>query len=126
MKRLIVSISILCLSVILCLFSYNYLENKTKQLDSYLSDCYSLIEKEKLEQAESKLRTSSAFWEENKRNFNILIDGSFCETVENNLDALSFCFAEKEYTEAKSIINECRNTLKQIMEGEKLSSETVL
>ena len=66
------------------------------------------------------------FWNKNEDKFKILIDGAFCETIEDDLDAIEFCISEKEYESAGININECKNTLTQIVENEKLMIETVL
>lgn len=126
MKRLIICVLLLSISVGLCFISNNYLRQKTNELDTYLSECSRFINEEDYVKAEERIKNSKAFWQNNKSRFKIIIEGSFCETVENSLDTLNFCFEEKEYTEAKNSINECRNTLRQILEGERLSFEVIL
>lgn len=126
MKRLIISILLLSISFGFTFFSYNYLKAKTNEFDSILSECTQLIDSENYEKAEQKIQKAESYWKSNEKIFDIMIESSFCETVENSLNDIKFCFYEEEYTEAKRSISECRNTLMKITENEKLSLETVL
>ncbi|MBQ8503612.1 MAG: DUF4363 family protein [Clostridia bacterium] len=126
MKRLLISVLLLSLTLAFCFFSYSFLQKKTAELDSVLSQCSDFIKSSDTEKAEKSIDEARSFWNENESKFRILVEGAFCETVENCLDRLSFCFTEKEYTEAKNSINECRNALRQILEVEKISIEVVL
>ena len=126
MKRLVISVLLLCFSFGFCIFTNFYLNSKTRELDSILSLCYDYIKNEDEEKAQGAIIKAKNFWQKNDGKFKILLEGTFCETVENCLDNLNFCFYEREYTEAKNSINECRNTLCQIMENERLSIEVIL
>ncbi len=126
MKRLIIAIMILSISLGFSYFSFSFIKSKTNELDAVLSQCYEYIKKDEKESAEKSINEARAFWQNNKSKFKILIDAAFCETTENCLDSLYFCFNEKEYTEAKNSINECRNNLRQIVENERISLEVIL
>lgn len=126
MKRLVISILLLCLAFGFSVFSYSFLEKKVNELDAQLASCIEYINGQNYSKAKETIDFSAEFWQKNQGKFKMLIEGAFCETVENCLDSLRFCFAEEEYTEAKNSVNECRNALRQILENERLSIEVVL
>ncbi len=126
MKRLVIAIIILSMSFAFSFFSFNFTKNKSAELDNILSDCYESIKAGEKENAKKNINDARLFWKNNKGKFKILIDAAFCETTENCLDSLYFCFNEEEYTEAKNSINECRNNLRQIVENERISIEMIL
>lgn len=126
MKRLIISVLLLCLIFGFCAFSYSFIQKKVAELDAELALCIEYINEENYGDAKEKIDDSSVFWQKNQGKFKMLVEGAFCETVENCLDSIRFCFEEKEYTQAKNSVNECRNALRQILENERLSIEVVL
>lgn len=126
MKRLIISLLLLSLSVGFCLFSYSFLEKKVSELDSELDYCTKLINEENFTQAKAAINFSTEFLNQNRSKFNILVEGDLIEAIEDHLNAARFYFEEEEYIETKSSLQECRNTLEEILESEKLSLEIIL
>ncbi len=125
MKRIIIVLLLLCISVSYCFFSYKVLKDKNNEFENLITECQSDLIDENLKQTEENLKKLLSFWDKNKKLYRILVDGSYCETISERLSIAEMSYNVNEAAEAVNSLNECKATLNHILEKEKLSFEAV-
>ena len=126
MKRVLISFILLILAFSFCFVSFSLLNKDIMVFDKILNECIVMTEEESYAKSSEKIQQAAEFWQKKENRFKFLIDLNLCRSIENCLESVTFFISEKEYTDAKSSINECRDILKQITENESFSVDIIL
>lgn len=125
MKRIIISLLLLCISFGYCFFSYRVLEEKNTEFENLISECQSHIVAKNNMLAENKINEASEFWSDNQKLYRILVDGSYCEKINESISLAKMSLSINEASHAANSLNECKANLNHILEKEKLSFEAI-
>lgn len=126
MKRIIIALLLLCISFSYCFYSYKVLKDKNNEFYSMITECQAYIIEENKKMSEKKIDEIAVFWDKNHKIYRILVEGDYCEKISEGLSAAQISFIINETSETITGLNECKETLKHILEKERLSFEAIL
>ncbi len=125
MNRIAVAVVLLVLSLSIGIFSYFYIENSCKKIEADLAEIEIAVASDDSEKIKSLCRTANTFWDEAEHIFSVLVGLDNTHDITEDLKKMEY-FAM--LSDSKSVIlylEECRLTLQEIKNAEKISFSTV-
>lgn len=118
MKRLITAVILICAAVFLSVFGYYDMKKSSEMLINSLEETINAIESGDENTADSKLKDSLDIWEKHKTRFEMYINHSELDDLQDQTKELEQYLGGKRESEVKELCLDCISKLEHIIDGE--------